>query len=198
LFAFWEDDGALDRFWQDDPLAGALEDGWQVRLEPVRAHGTWPGLPGDLATSRAAVHDGPAAVLTLGWLRLTQTVRFLRASAKAEAQVIDAPGLLWATGLGRPPFVATCSLWQDTRSLATYAYGNARPAHPDAIASGQAKPFHHREAFIRFRPLATKGSLRGKNPLTESWMSPSTIASDPHAADHESAGDAHDAVRPPG
>jgi hypothetical protein len=62
-------------------------------------------------------------------------------------------------------------LWQDTRSLATYAYGNAQPAHADAVAAGEEKPFHHRQAFIRFRPYATQGSLGGRNPLAESWLS---------------------------
>jgi hypothetical protein len=170
LVAFWDDDPALDRFTETDPLAAAFAGGWRARLEPVRAHGAWPGLPADLATARASVHDGPAAVLTFGRLRLSQAIRFVRASGRAEAAVLRAPGLIWATGLVRPPFVATCSLWQDTRSLATYAYGNAEPGHPDAIAAGQAKPFHHREAFVRFRPCVTEGSLAGKNPLSASWM----------------------------
>jgi hypothetical protein len=178
LIAFWDDDQALDRFMETDPVAAAFSDGWRARLQPVRAHGAWPGLPGDLATSRASAHEGPAAVLTIGQLRLTQTMRFLRASARAEARVLRAPGLIWATGLGRPPFVATCSLWQDTRSLATYAYGSVEPAHPDAIASGEAKPFHHRQAFIRFRPYATEGRLGGTNPLSESWLS---VAHQPRA-----------------
>jgi hypothetical protein len=171
VVAFWDDDDALDGFVQSNPLVAALANGWQVRLAPLRAHGAWPGLPADLATSRASVHDGPAAVLTLGRLRLTQTIRFLRASARAEGAVVGAPGRLWATGLGRPPFVATCSLWHDTRSLATYAYGMAEPAHANVIASGEAKPFHHRQAFIRFRPYATEGGLGGANPLAKSWMS---------------------------
>jgi hypothetical protein len=110
-------------------------------------------------------HDGPAAVLTLGRVRPTQIVRFLRTSAKAEARVVGAPGLTWATGLARPPFVATCSLWESTQALSTYAYGNREPAHPDAIAADQAKPFHRQSAFIRFRPYGARGSLGGRNPL---------------------------------
>jgi len=103
---------------------------------------------------------------------VSQLIRFLRTSNKAENSVVVAPGLTWATGLARPPsFVATCSLWQSTRALSTYAYGTREPAHPDAIASGEAKPFHHEQAFIRFRPYASQGHLDGKNPLAEAWMS---------------------------
>jgi hypothetical protein len=97
-------------------------------------------------------------------------VRFLRTSAKAEARVVEAPGLIWATGLGRPPFVATCSLWQTTEALSTYAYGGEDPAHPNVIAADQAKPFHRQSAFIRFRPYGSEGGLGGKNPLGEDWL----------------------------
>jgi hypothetical protein len=109
-------------------------------------------------------------VVTLGRLRMTQLVRFLRTSHKAETQVIGAPGLLWATGMARPPFVATCSLWESTGALSAYAYGPTDPAHPGAIAADRTKPFHHQSAFIRFRPYASHGSLGGRNPLAERWL----------------------------
>lgn len=171
LVAFWDDDDALDRFQADHPIAARLAGGWHLRLEPLRAWGTWPGLPNDVPKARAVEHDGPAAVLTLGRLRLTQAIRFLRTSARAEARVVGARGLTWATGFGRPPFVATCSLWQTTEALTAYAYGHDEAAHPAAIAADRTKPFHHESAFIRFRPYASKGGLGGRNPLVESWMS---------------------------
>jgi hypothetical protein len=110
-------------------------------------------------------HDGPVAALTLGRLRLTQSVRFLRTSARAEAAVLDAPGLRWATGFGSPPIVCTFSLWEDSRSLATYAYGRAEPAHPDAIEAGDTKSFHKEQAFVRFHPYAATGRLTDRNPV---------------------------------
>jgi len=171
LVALWDDDAALDRFLADHPTAAALAGGWRVRLDPLRAWGTWPGLPGDVPSERNVTHHGPATVLTLGRLRPSQAIRFFRASAKAEAAALAAPGLIWATGLARPPFVATCSLWQDSRSLSTYAYGTQEPAHQGAIAADAAKPFHHQSAFIRFRPYGAEGALDGRNPLTETWLS---------------------------
>jgi hypothetical protein len=172
LVAFWDHDDALDRFLAEDPGATRFAGGWHLRLEPLRRFGTWPGLPDDVPTPRHVAHDGPAAVLTLGRLRLTQAVRFLKASAKAESRVVGAPGLIWATGLARPPFVATCSLWESTDALSAYAYGDDEPAHPDAIAADRAKPFHHQSAFIRFRPYAAQGSLAGKNPLAITALMP--------------------------
>ena len=140
--------------------------GWGARLEPLRVHGSWPGLDPDLPTARKVDYTGPAAVFTLGRLRISQGVRFLRASARAEKAVLNAPGCTWATGLGRPPYVATCSLWENYDAIAAYAFNDPNGGHPSAIEEGRRKPFHKQEAFIRFRPYAMSGSLTGTNPLT--------------------------------
>jgi hypothetical protein len=171
LVAFWDDDAALDAFLAGHPVATALAGGWHVRLDPLRAFGSWPGLPEDVPRGRKVDHDGAAAVLTLGRLRLSQAPRFFRTSNKAENRVLGAPGLIWTMGMARPPFVGTCSLWESTDALSAYAYGTDRPAHPDAIAADRTTPFHHQQVFIRFRPYGSTGSLQGRNPLTEAWMS---------------------------
>jgi hypothetical protein len=171
LVAIWDDDAALDGFLaSDDATARALTDGWRLRLAPLRMHGSWPGVPDDLPTQRTVEHAGPAAVLTLGRVRATRVVPFFKASAKAEAAVLDAPGLIWATGLAKPPFVSTCSLWESSAALSEYAYSGHMPEHPAAIAADHAHPFHHQSAFVRFHPYDSHGSLDGKNPLAESWM----------------------------
>jgi len=167
LIGFWDDDDALSRFVADDEAAIPFADGWQVRLEPLRAFGHWPGLPTEVPVTRAVGYDGPTVVLTLGRLRVSQALRFLRTSAKAEAAVLGAVGLIWATGIGRPPFVATCSLWESARAASVYAYEGHNAAHPAAITADRARRFHHQSAFIRFRPYQTHGHLDGKNPLPE-------------------------------
>lgn len=169
LIAMWDDDAALDRFLEDSPIATTLAGGWHVRLEPLRAHGSWPGLPDDLPKSRRVETTGPVAVLTMGKVRIPRLPAFLRASGPAEKQVVGAPGLLWGTALVRPPFVATCSLWESAEAASAYAF-TAGVAHNDAIAAGRAKPFHHREAFVRFHPYASAGHLDGRNPLPESAL----------------------------
>src|SRR4051794_34689458 len=131
LIAFWDDDAAIDRFLADHPLAAKFASGWHLRLDPLRAYGSWPGLPGSVPAERKVDHEGPVAAITLGRLMPSQAIRFLRTSAKAEASVLQAPGMIWATGFARPPsFVATCSLWESTRALSTYAYGHSDPGHP--------------------------------------------------------------------
>nr|MBA2626048.1 spheroidene monooxygenase [Acidimicrobiia bacterium] len=75
----------------------------------------------------------------------------------------------WATGLARPPFVSTCSLWESSDALAAYAYGHARAPHPAAMQADRAEPFHHQSAFVRWRPRDARGHLEGRNPLPETW-----------------------------
>ena len=164
LVTFWDDAGSLDAFESQHRVARLFEDGWRARLVPLRAFGAWPGLDSETPRPRHIDEDGPAVVLTLGRLRVSQAVRFLRTSAKAEAAARSAPGLIWASGLARPPFVATCSLWQGQDAIAAYAYGGGG-AHPGAISVDRAKAFHHESAFIRFRPVAESGGLAGRNPL---------------------------------
>jgi hypothetical protein len=171
LVAMWDDDAALDHFLVESPIARVLDGGWQVRLAPLRAHGSWPGLPDDLSKSRRVDGSGPVGVLTMGRVKIPRLPAFLRYSAKAEARLVGAPGLVWATALVRPPFVSTCSLWESAEASTGYAYTQG-DAHNDAIAAGRAKPFHHQEAFVRFRPYASVGHLDGRNPLPETWMAP--------------------------
>jgi len=170
LIALWDDDAALDEFLATNPIAAVFAHGWRVRLQPLRAHGAWPGLDADLPKPRSITSDGPTAVLTLGRMRWKRAIPFFRASMKAERAVRDAPGLIWASGFRRPPFVATCSLWETPEATVAYAYGAQGAPHPRAIAQGNAKPFHHRQAFIRFRPYASEGELEGSNSLLGNWL----------------------------
>jgi hypothetical protein len=169
LIAAWDEDSALDDFLTEHPFAAKLAHGWHVRLRPTHLFGAWPQLP-ELAAEEASMDDAePAAVLTLGRLRLTQTARFLRASAAAEDLALREPALLATTGLARPPaLVATFSLWRSTGAMRAYARGVHDPAHRAAVQAHAARPFHHESAFVRFRPYGAEGSWDGCNPLAAS------------------------------
>jgi hypothetical protein len=148
LIASWQDDDALDTFLADHPLAKLLEGGYRARLEPVRVVGAWPEL-GELPRPQAPVGEGPAAVLTLGRLRLRRALAFLRASARAEHDALTRPTLVLGTALGRPPgLVATFSVWSEIPSMRDYAGGGGHEAATSAHAD---RPFHSASAFIRYR-----------------------------------------------
>jgi hypothetical protein len=169
VIGFWDDETSLDSFLANDVRMQSLTHGFGARFAPLRAHGSWPGLDADVPKARNVAGEGPVAVVTLGRLRLSQARRFFTTSAKAEGAVSNAPGLLWATGLAKPPFVATYSLWESAASAQAYAYGanghDSTAPHPHAVSAGNKKPFHKQEAFIRFHPLSATGSLTGRNPL---------------------------------
>lgn len=165
MIAFWEDEAALDGFLASHKSATALRGGWQARLEPLRAHGDWPGLDPDIRRTRTAESEGPVVVTTLGRLKLSQAIRFLKTSAPAEERVMQAPGMLWATGFGQPPFVATISIWESAQASIDYAYGEAQPEHAEAIGIDRARTFHREKAFIRYLPLRIEGDAGGSNPV---------------------------------
>ena len=160
MIAFWDDEEAAAAFAKDHPFGQRYADnGFRAVLRPLRAFGTWPGLPDDLPRSRVAVHDGPVLVTTLGRLRLTHAGRFLRASRPAERSAVAAAGFVWGTAASRLPFMATVSWWSSDEAAVAYAYGDPDAGHPRAITKQRRKDFHHESAFIRFAPLAITGSV---------------------------------------
>src|SRR3954468_16043041 len=160
LIAAWDDDAALDAFLDGDPLARRLAGGWHARLEPLRASGAWRALPELSAPERAVDDDEPVAVLTLGRLRLTRTLPFLRTSAQAEGRAVADPAVEFSPGLARPPrLVSTFSLWHSAAAMKDYAYGRSGAGHLAAIQAHRARAFHHESLFARFRPYAQQGTL---------------------------------------
>jgi hypothetical protein len=166
LIASWDDDAAIDDFLAAHPFAAQLAHGWHARLQPTRVFGAWSQLTGLPSGEQPMDDEEPAAVLTIGRLRRSQAVRFLRASAAAEALAVRNPALLAGTGLARPPgLVATFSLWRNTAAMRSYVLGGVGPGHIAAMQAHAARPFHHESAFVRFRPYASHGNWDGLDPL---------------------------------
>jgi hypothetical protein len=174
LIASWDDDAALERFLAEHPLAGHLADGWHVRLEPTRVYGAWPEMPELPAEEERMDPDEPAAVLTLGRPRVRRLIPFVRTSRPAEALAVGHPAFVTGTALVRPPisFVATFTLWSSTSAMRDYALGRPDPAHLNAIKADRTEPFHHQEAFARFRPYAAQGTWGGLTALGDLGKAP--------------------------
>ena len=165
LIAAWDDDGAIDRFLDEHPIAARFAAGWHVRLEPLRVYGSWSRMPGLPTREQPVDGEEPVAVLTLGHTKLHRGVPFLRASEPAERAAVGDPAVLASTGFLRPPrFVSTFSLWRSAAEMREYAH-SSEGAHQAAVRADRAKPFHREAAFIRFRPYASRGSWGGRDPL---------------------------------
>jgi hypothetical protein len=169
LFTTWQSEDALDAFLAEHPVAKQLSDGWHVRLQPTRAVGDWPEMMAIVDDeARPMEDDEPAAVLTLGRLRLRHVVRFKRASAPAEGLALKSPDMLAGTALAHPPrVVATFSLWATTSGMRAYAEGRTKPGHRAAVHAHAKRSFHHESVFIRFRPYGARGLWDGREPLSE-------------------------------
>jgi heme-degrading monooxygenase HmoA len=165
LIASWDDDEHLDRFLADPALAGPFAAGWHVRLRPVRVFGAWPKMPGLPEVPTPVDDDEPVVVLTLGRPRVASLHTFLTASARAEAALDGAPGLLASTGLAHPPrLVSTFSVWETAAAMRAYAH-DAAGAHMATVRDDREIRFHHESAFVRFRPYFSAGSWAGRDPL---------------------------------
>lgn len=168
LIAAWDDDAALDRFLAGHPFAERLAGGWHSRLEPLRCFGTWAGMSGLPAKELPVKDDEPVAALTLGRLRITRTVPFLRSAAPAEHDAAENSAVLAVTGFGRftpPRLVSTFSIWRSAAEMREYAFAKDG-SHQAAVRVDRARPFHSESAFIRFRPYASQGNWDGHDPLS--------------------------------
>ncbi len=165
LIAFWQDEAALEQFEARHSLAAALGGGLVVHARPLRIYGAWPGIDDDVSKQRSVEHDGPVLVLTLARTKLSRFVPFFRASQPAEKAVTTAPGNVFSSAVLRPPFISSVSLWESSDAAVDYAYSGHQAGHPEAIAAGRVRPFHHQQAFIRLAITEIRGSLAGRNPV---------------------------------
>ncbi len=165
LIAFWQDEVALQQFESTHSLAAKLGGGLVVYARPLRIHGAWPGISEDVPRHRNIDHDGPVLVLTLAKTKFSRGLPFFRASAPAEKAVVRAPGNVFSSAVLRPPFMSTVSLWDSSDAAMDYAFSGHQAGHPEAIAAGRVKPFHHQQAFVRLAIDEIRGSLAGHNPL---------------------------------
>ena len=166
LLAMWDDEASAQAFADTHPLAQRFAgNGFHAVLRPLRAFGSWPGLPAEVSRNRVTDHDAPVIVTTLARLHLTQTIRFFRASRPAERAALNAEGFLWGTAAARPPFMATVSAWSSDQAAAAYAYADSDAGHPRAITQQRRKNFHRESAFVRYSVIATSGKLPGAPPI---------------------------------
>lgn len=105
-------------------------------------------------------------VLTLAERSSTRLVaRVCPRKPTSEKAVVKAPGNVFSSAVLRPPFISSVSLWESSDAAMNYAFSGHQAGHPEAIAAGRVKPFHHRQAFIRLTIDEIRRSLTGHNPL---------------------------------
>jgi hypothetical protein len=169
LFAVWRDEAALDAFLRDSPIVARWGDlaaeRYDVRLRPLRAHGSWGGRPLFADAHAQAAPDAPIAVLTRATIRPRRLIPFYRAVASPASDLLGQPGLLASVGVGEWPVArqATFSLWRTLDDVQGYAY--RRPDHREVVRRTRDEDWYSEELFARFAPYGAAGTWNGADPL---------------------------------
>lgn len=168
LLAVWNDRETFDKFDKRGFLAKwwdklAIER-WTVLLEPLQSHGKWDGkTPFD--NLNVTEYTGIIAVLTRATIRFDRLKAFWGNVDSVANIMASAPGYITSFGVGEAPVYrqATFSIWRSVADVKAFAY--ASKEHAEVIKKTRDENWYSEELFARFKPIASFGTINGKNPL---------------------------------
>lgn len=136
-----------------------------MELEPIEGHGTWDqkAVFGNLPKQTA--YEGPICVLTRATIRLSQLGRFWSHVDAIAGQMAGAKGFITSIGIGEVPWIkqATFSIWDSKTAMKEFAY--KMQEHASVIKKTYQEKWYSEDMFIRFRPIKSTGSLKGRLPF---------------------------------
>jgi heme-degrading monooxygenase HmoA len=168
LLAVWEEREDFERFNGSSFITKwwkllAYEQ-WTILLEPLQSHGRWDGKE-PFGKPDVTTYTGPVAVLTRATIRLAKLKNFWSNVDEVADIMAAAPGYITSVGIGEAPVYrqATLSVWESADAVKNFAYNT--PQHAEVIRKTRQENWYSEELFARFKPLATWGTLNGKNPV---------------------------------
>ena len=170
LLATWSSEQAADEFFAASPISVACHaraaEAWTVKLLPRRVRGAWTGRDpflADAAPPELPDHL-PVVVLTRAALRLRALPSFWSRSPAINRQLLTAPGLRVALGVGELPWIrpVTFSVWDATTPMEQFAFHGS--VHHDAARTARARGWFKEDLFARFAAIASRGTLDGRDP----------------------------------
>lgn len=134
-------------------------------LEPIEGHGTWDGKEAFGSLPKQTEYEGLVAVLTRATIRLNKLESFWKNVNGVASRMNDVPGFITSIGIGEVPWIkqATFSIWQSKEHMKQFAY--KMHEHAEVIRKTKKENWYSEDMFVRFKPLASYGTLRGINPL---------------------------------
>jgi heme-degrading monooxygenase HmoA len=170
LLAVWQSREDFDEFYKRSLIAGWWNffgvEKWTILLSPLQSHGKWDGKE-PFGEPGVANYAGPIAVLTRATIRLNKLKNFWSNVDDVAVLMATAKGYIASFGIGEAPLYrqATFSVWESVDDVKAFAYRSRE--HSEVIKKTRAENWYSEELFARFIPIATFGTLKGKNPLND-------------------------------
>ncbi len=168
LLAVWNNRETFDKFDKSGFVAKWWDklatEQWTVLLEPLQSHGKWDGkAPFD--NPNITEHTGIVAVLTRATIRFNRLKAFWGNVDSVANIMASAPGYVTSFGIGEALVYrqATFSIWKSVEDVKNFAYASRE--HADVIKKTRDENWYSEELFARFKPIASFGTINGKDPL---------------------------------
>lgn len=138
---------------------------WTLVLEPIEGHGTWDGKEAFGTLPRTSCYDGLIAVLTRATIRINRLQDFWKHVDRVARFMSSSDGFITSLCIGEVPWIkqATFSIWKNKESLKTFAY--KMHEHTEVIRKTRQEKWYSEDMFVRFKVIASHGSLQGVNLL---------------------------------
>ena len=168
ILATWETRKDFDDFYNGSFISNWWRafkcEKWALLCEPIQSHGKWDGIE-PFISPPITDYDGPVAVLTRATIRLNKLKGFWSNVDGVAALMTSAKGYITSFGIGEAPFYrqATFSIWESVDDVKAFAYRSRE--HAEVIKKTREENWYSEELFARFKPVASFGTLNGKNPL---------------------------------
>ncbi|MBU1820795.1 MAG: DUF3291 domain-containing protein [Bacteroidetes bacterium] len=178
FLASWENTAQADAFFNSTTFQNYVSrtsEYYTVKMVPLQSHGQWDGMEPFLGKEGAELDaNGPLIVLTRAKINFTKLFDFWRHVRKAHASLRSSKGVMLALGIGENPITqqATISVWDSVASLRKFAYQQA--GHKEIVKRTRQRRWYKEELFARFVPVATQGTLDGKDVL-ERFIMPTLV-----------------------
>lgn len=168
ILATWETQNDFDNFYHTSFISGWWRafkcEKWTLLCEPIQSHGKWDGTY-PFTSPPITDYEGPVAVLTRATIRLSKLKGFWSNVDTVAKIMTSAKGYITSFGIGEAPFYrqATFSIWESVDDVKAFAYRSRE--HAEVIKKTREENWYSEELFARFKPVASFGTIKGKDPL---------------------------------
>jgi len=128
---------------------------YTLLLEPIEGHGYWDGKQPFGQLTKSNDYNGKICVLTRATIRLSKLPHFWNNVESVANNMASSKGFIGSVGIEQ----ATFSVWESKDDMKNFAY--KLHEHTKVIAKTRKEKWYSEDLFVRFKPLASYGSLNG-------------------------------------